>query len=510
MKINLILPTYENEDLTLKCLRSIKKYLDKNYEPNIIWVDNGSSEKSKNQILKYLKSNLSFDNIYLECNVGFIKAVNIGLKFALEKYPKNKFIGIINNDIEVSNDWLKNLIDCFKDDVDDKVQCVGSLCYDSNINDLTQFDKRLIGDEINNISDHNFIEYVNKISNLNCQKYVEFNYSNFKKDNFTYTYVPYYSVIFRTSIFQKIGFLNENYNLGYADDTEFNYRICENGFTIRKAIKSIVNHIGKSTFKLLYDENKIFNIQESNRKQLRISKMLNQDSSKKNVIYTCISGNYDRLIELSNVDTKNFDYICFTNSDLLLEKNIFPWKIINVKDFNIDIDLSDTDYYVKFARFFKLHPHLFFEKYENSIWIDGNINVIGNLSEYLNFLNDFNYLAIPIHPFRNNIYEEIFACNRLGKETNEKLNIINKFLINENFPRNTNLVQSGVLLRKHNDDKCIFMMNKWWEMIKNYSKRDQLSFNYVFWKYGGKYLGIPWDLLSKTYFTTNYRHGGTK
>ena len=83
-------------------------------------------------------------------------------------------------------------------------------------------------------------------------------------------------------------------------------------------------------------------------------------------------------------------------------------------------------------------------------------------------------------------------------------------LINENFPRNTNLVQSGVLLRKHNNDKCIFMMNKWWEMIKNYSKRDQLSFNYVFWKYGGKYLGIPWDLLSKTYFTTNYRHGGTK
>ena len=36
MKINLILPTYENEDLTLKCLKSIKKYLDKNYEPNIV------------------------------------------------------------------------------------------------------------------------------------------------------------------------------------------------------------------------------------------------------------------------------------------------------------------------------------------------------------------------------------------------------------------------------------------------------------------------------------------
>ena len=50
-------------------------------------------------------------------------------------------------------------------------------------------------------------------------------------------------------------------------------------------------------------------------------------------------------------------------------------------------------------------------------------------------------------------------------------------------------------------------MEKWWEMIKDYSKRDQLSFNYVFWKYNGEYRSIPWDLISMKYFTTDYKHG---
>ena len=43
MKINLILPTYNNYELTLKCLETIKKYEDPNYEVNIIWIDNNSN-----------------------------------------------------------------------------------------------------------------------------------------------------------------------------------------------------------------------------------------------------------------------------------------------------------------------------------------------------------------------------------------------------------------------------------------------------------------------------------
>jgi GT2 family glycosyltransferase len=502
MKINIILPTYENTELTLNCLKSIKDNADKNYEPNIIWVDNNSSKKSKNIIQKYLHDNLSYDKIYLNDNIGFIKAVNIGLKFALEKYQKNKYIGIINNDIVVSENWLKNLILPLTEN--ENLMLAGSASYNTNNNSIS-FDDLSLNNELNKISTDSFESTISNLKNNELNKKLHiFNFDDIKDLN--NTLVPYYSVVFKTSIFKTIGFLNENFNMGYSDDTEFNFRILEKGYNIAKVFNSIVLHDSRSTFKLLNID--INYVQKSNNMQLKIIKNLNNDKKKKYVIYTCISGDYDSLKNLSFIDTEHFDYVCFTNSNKIKTLDVYPWKIIDVSNFDIGIIKNDADYVTKFARFFKTHPHLFFENYEKSIWIDGNINVLGEANDFIKLLNNDNFILVPIHPIRNNIYEELKACRSLGKETSENLNKVNRFLINENFPSDTKLVQTGIILRNHNDKKCIFFMNKWWDMIKDYSKRDQLSFNYVFWKYGGSYLGIPWDLLSKTYFSTNYRHGG--
>lgn len=502
MKINIILPTYENTELTLNCLKSIKDNADKNYEPNIIWVDNNSSKKSKNIIQKYLHDNLSYDKIYLNDNIGFIKAVNIGLKFALEKYQKNKYIGIINNDIVVSENWLKNLILPLTEN--ENLMLAGSASYNTNNNSIS-FDDLSLNNELNKISTDSFESTISNLKNNELNKKLHiFNFDDIKDLN--NTLVPYYSVVFKTGIFKTIGFLNENFNMGYSDDTEFNFRILEKGYNIAKVFNSIVLHDSRSTFKLLNID--INYVQKSNNMQLKIIKNLNNDKKKKYVIYTCISGDYDSLKNLSFIDTEHFDYVCFTNSNKIKTLDVYPWKIIDVLNFDIGITKNDVDYVIKFARFFKTHPHLFFENYEKSIWIDGNINVLGEANDFIKLLNNDNFILVPIHPTRNNIYEELKACRSLGKETSENLNKVNRFLINENFPSDTKLVQTGIILRNHNDKKCIFFMNKWWDMIKDYSKRDQLSFNYVFWKYGGSYLGIPWDLLSKTYFSTNYRHGG--
>ena len=43
-------------------------------------------------------------------------------------------------------------------------------------------------------------------------------------------------------------------------------------------------------------------------------------------------------------------------------------------------------------------------------------------------------------------------------------------------------------------------MEKWWEMILNYSKRDQLSFNYIMWKYPTEYSMLQWDDIDNKYF----------
>ena len=108
---------------------------------------------------------------------------------------------------------------------------------------------------------------------------------------------------------------------------------------------------------------------------------------------------------------------------------------------------------------------------------------------------------------RNDIYEEIKACYELKKDDDINLKNIQNFLINEGYPGlKGKLTQTNILLRDHHNKECIFLMEKWWNMIQNYSKRDQLSFNYVFWKYGGRYMSIPFDLISLRYFTTDYKH----
>ena len=44
MECDIIIPTYENEDLTVACFESIKKNTK---DFRILWVDNGSKNKTK-------------------------------------------------------------------------------------------------------------------------------------------------------------------------------------------------------------------------------------------------------------------------------------------------------------------------------------------------------------------------------------------------------------------------------------------------------------------------------
>ena len=44
-----------------------------------------------------------------------------------------------------------------------------------------------------------------------------------------------------------------------------------------------------------------------------------------------------------------------------------------------------------------------------------------------------------------------------------------------------------VIFRQNNDKEVIRIMEDWWYMVNNYSKRDQLSLMYVFWQNKFKY-----------------------
>jgi hypothetical protein len=188
------------------------------------------------------------------------------------------------------------------------------------------------------------------------------------------------------------------------------------------------------------------------------------------VVYTCIIGEYDNLKEVAQPE-KNIEYICF--SDMPLESK--TWKVKPIPSF------LKTFSPAKIARCIKILPHLFLSEYSTSLWVDGSIEVLGGVKEFID-QNLKDYFAIPKHPDRICVYEEAEAVIRLNKDAPEIVERqINEYR-NNGYPSNNGMVQSGIIIRNHNDKRCIMLSEIWWKEVKEYSKRDQLSFNYCIWK----------------------------
>ena len=222
------------------------------------------------------------------------------------------------------------------------------------------------------------------------------------------------------------------------------------------------------------------------------------------VVYTAIFGKWDNLQQQTlptGWDWKHFN-----------EENQLPIY----KDNNRN------------AKKFKILPHRYLDDYEYSIWIDGNINIIGNIDELVNkYLNDcnvalFNHASNELDP-NDCIYKEANYIFELGNK-NMKLSPErgiknfkdNPTLIRDQiekykllkYPANNGLSTNMIILRRHNEKDCIETMEDWWTEIKYHSKRDQLSFNYVAWKNGLKFNYIDGDSRRNEYFVNTGPHTG--
>lgn len=193
------------------------------------------------------------------------------------------------------------------------------------------------------------------------------------------------------------------------------------------------------------------------------------------VIYTCITGGYDNLIE-HNCINLNCDYVCFTdNPDLLSKGKVGVWEIRPVKKITQDNSLNN--------RWHKMHPHILFPNYEDSIYIDGNIDVITEkLFNDINSVPTNSFFAAYKHKTRCCIYQEAKQCMLLNKDTPERIAKFVDFLKSEKYPKNFGLTENGILYRKHNNPDCIKLMDKWWEFVSTRTRRDQLSLPYLCWK----------------------------
>lgn len=193
------------------------------------------------------------------------------------------------------------------------------------------------------------------------------------------------------------------------------------------------------------------------------------------IVYTAITGSYETLRDPDIID-KNIIYVCFTDTPVWNKlANNTVWIIRKISKSNLDP--------TKLARQIKTMPHLYLKEFEceTSIWIDGNINIIGDIFELIKSYKNNNFICFK-HYERSCAYQELNACIEQAKDNPDIMKEQMKTYIANGFPEHMGLVETNVLIRKHFDPNVIRLMEAWWNEIHQYSKRDQLSFPYVCWR----------------------------
>jgi GT2 family glycosyltransferase/glycosyltransferase involved in cell wall biosynthesis/Tfp pilus assembly protein PilF len=115
--VSIIIPTFNNLELTRSCLESIAKNTPAdNYE--VIVIDNGSTDGTR-EFLAVEQSSGRITATLNESNYGFARACNQGAACA-----KGKHLAFLNNDTEVHPGWLEPLLNMVEND--SRVGAVGS------------------------------------------------------------------------------------------------------------------------------------------------------------------------------------------------------------------------------------------------------------------------------------------------------------------------------------------------------------------------------------------------
>jgi hypothetical protein len=159
-------------------------------------------------------------------------------------------------------------------------------------------------------------------------------------------------------------------------------------------------------------------------------------------------------------------------------------------------------------RYIKMHPHLLFPESEISVYVDANIEVIGEIQDLaVKSLKDSN-IAIYEHPFRKCIFEEGAACLELGFGWYFSLRSQLLVYLKNGFAVNQGMYECSVIIRRHAVKNIIKSMQDWWYEYCNGIKRDQISLPYVAWmnKENIKNLGKSDPRYGHKYFKMKTEH----
>lgn len=220
-RCDIIIPVWNQLEVTRDCVNSIVKHTD--YPYRLIIIDNASDSPTADY-LKNLKCEKYLDLLLTrnEKNLGFVKAINQGI--AVSDAP---YLCIMNNDTIATAGWLDEMVAVIEAN-----PAMGLLNPSSNTSG--QFPGDMPVDEYA----ASLLKFRGQVQELNtCRGFC---------------------MLMRNEVIRRVGSFDECFNFGYFEETDFCKRAQECGFVLGRAKASYVYHEEGASFKDLKDSRTIF------------------------------------------------------------------------------------------------------------------------------------------------------------------------------------------------------------------------------------------------------------
>lgn len=187
-------------------------------------------------------------------------------------------------------------------------------------------------------------------------------------------------------------------------------------------------------------------------------------------IYTCITWQSDRLLQPCEAP-EDFRFICFVPAAIResMQEQAGVWELRALPD-NLEGDLRRQSRYPKFL------PHDYLPDCRFSLWMDANIEISSpEFYDRLRELADSDVcFAAPRHPLRDDLYEEMEACLKVGRATLDDMKRVCDFLLSGNWGRHSGMTENCLIFRVHNNPAVVRADKAWNELFARYPYRDQL------------------------------------
>lgn len=210
-KVSIVIVNYNGLRFLNECLFSLYNLNYPGPEPEIILIDNNSSDES----VSFVKKNYPSVKIIVNEINNYCRAINLGCEASSSDY-----LITLNNDTRVEKNWLLELVRVILRD--EKIAAVGSkvLFNDGRINSVGH--KALpndywsdLGFKEQDMGQFDNIEELESVSGVSC--------------------------IYRKAYLKQAGLFDEDFHM-YFEDVDVNFRLRKQGFKIFLAPLSIVYH----------------------------------------------------------------------------------------------------------------------------------------------------------------------------------------------------------------------------------------------------------------------------